>query len=146
MAAEKSKMQEIRETPKGHPVFIFQDALVARMYACSLCKCVTRDCVELTCDEHNIDRAHPNADSNDDNSQSDTDEDDDEVHMYCLQCLQHYLKQHDNKCPVKVSHSHVCKFAPNKLIRRQIRNAKITCPNSTAANQERDMERKEEST
>ena len=96
----------------------------------------------------------PNADSNDDNSESSTDEDDDEdedakedeVHMYCLQCLQHYLKQHDNKCPVKVSHSHVCKFAPNKLIRRQIRNAKITCPNSTAANQERDMERKEEST
>ena len=49
--------------------------------------------------------------------------------IYCLACLENYLKNNNNLCPV--SNHKNCKYAANRMYRRRIDSLQIKCPNNS---------------
>ncbi|ETO24505.1 hypothetical protein RFI_12652 [Reticulomyxa filosa] len=63
---------------------------------CCICKQIANNAVELHCDEH---------------------ENAEQVHLVGEECLQMYLKQNNDKCPIQ-QHDH-CEFSKSKTLRQQ---------------------------
>ncbi|ETO09120.1 hypothetical protein RFI_28269, partial [Reticulomyxa filosa] len=62
---------------------------------CHICKQIANNAVELHCDEH---------------------ENAEQVYLFGEECLQSYLKQNNDKCPIQ-QHEH-CEFSKSKVTRQ----------------------------
>ncbi|ETO14147.1 hypothetical protein RFI_23223, partial [Reticulomyxa filosa] len=72
---------------------------------CCLCNEIANNAMELQCDEH---------------------EDAEQTYLVGEECLQNYLKQNNEKCPIK-QHDH-CKFSKNRVVRQQTSELLVICP------------------
>ncbi|ETO08057.1 hypothetical protein RFI_29333, partial [Reticulomyxa filosa] len=64
---------------------------------CGICRQIANNAVELHCDEH---------------------EEEEQAYLFGEECLENYLKNNNNKCPIQ-QHD-VCKFYKNRTARKQI--------------------------
>ncbi len=118
--AEKPKADEVHFTWPCLLGFYWElllDLKKGRRYECGICGLVARQVVELICPEH----------SND----SDSDSDDEEasskrMKVYCLTCLESYLKSHNNLCPIG-NHKNA-KYQKAATIDRDVLRLKVKCP------------------
>ncbi|ETO14962.1 hypothetical protein RFI_22405 [Reticulomyxa filosa] len=72
---------------------------------CCICKQIANNAIELRCKEH---------------------ENTEQAYLVGEECLQIYLKQNNEKCPIK-QHKN-CEFTKNKSIRQQISDLLVICP------------------
>ena len=98
-------------------IFIEREKFLSN-YQCVICKWIVKDCVEISCIDHDIHKK--DVKSLDYNP------------IWCLKCLTKYLGENKDICPISgQNHSQrvPIQAVSNRYIRRQISRAKVKCIN-----------------
>mmetsp|Transcript_38967 Transcript_38967/g.62215 ORF Transcript_38967/g.62215 Transcript_38967/m.62215 type:complete len:496 (+) Transcript_38967:102-1589(+) len=99
-------VQTLKREKKGWDLPLFECSQKVSNQRCEHCKSVCCDAVELGCDH-----------------------DDNDVFLYCHQCLNEMIQNHNNQCPINGHKNPI--ISPNRVSRRQILKSTVFCPYSS---------------
>ncbi len=121
---KEEKKEDLEKTfewpsPKGLYLELFLKTVVAKMYGCSLCGLVAKDVVELICPQHANDDEDDDDDSGDDEGTT-------QLQVYCQKCLEDYLAENRNLCPI--SKHEAPKWQKINSVNRSVGKLRIRCP------------------
>ncbi len=118
---KKDALEKTFEWPslKGFYLELFLKAVLAKMYGCGLCGLVAKDVVELICPQHANEEEDDDDDSGDDEGTT-------QLQVYCQKCLEDYLAENGNLCPI--SKHEAPKWQKSSAVNKSVGKLKIRCP------------------